>query len=289
MNNSATLRLRSCWSLRSGHVGRDRRGREYSFTLLALSILLSLPLPSHALTLSSESEIQSGDLIRGETYSSVYYYGEDGFRYVFPNDKIYFTWYEDFNEVKWISDTSLANIQIGGNVTYKPGVKMLKINSDPTVYAVSLGGTLHAIASESVASQLYGSAWNKQIDDVADGLFGNYAMESEIELASQYDPEVEQIEAFSINEDKNLQASTLIEITESGYQSPTITIPVGTAVQWFNTTNEDRSATEWDRVWGSGTLHPGDHFSRYFNEKGTWHYYSSYGDRNTFEGAILVE
>ena len=166
---------------------------------------------------------------------------------------------------------------------------MIKINSDPTVYAVSLGGTLHAIASESVASQLYGSAWNKQIDDVADGLFGNYVMGGEIELDSQYDPEIEQIEAFSINEDKDLQDYTLIEITQSGYQSSTITIPAGTAVEWLNTTNENRSATEWDRVWGSGTLYPGDHYTRYFNEKGTWHYYSTYGDRNVFEGAIIVE
>ena len=277
---NTTFRLRSRWSLRSGNI---------IGILLALSMLLSLPFPSNALTLSTESEIQSGDLIRGESYASVYYYGADGLRYVFPNDKIYFTWYENFDEVKWISDANLANIQIGGNVTYKPGVKMIKINSDPTVYAISEGGTLRAIESETVATQLYGSTWNQQIHDVADGLFGNYVAGSRIELASQYDPEIEQVEAFSINEDKHLKQSTLIEITESGYQSSTITISSGTAVEWLNTTNEDQSATEWDRVWGSGTLYPGDHYTRYFNEKGTWHYYSTYGDRNVFEGAIIVE
>src|SRR3989338_2938836 len=68
--------------------------------------------------------INSGDLIRGESFAAVYYMGEDGFRYVFPNDKTYFTWYENFDSVKWLSDTDMGTIQIGGNVTYRPGVKM---------------------------------------------------------------------------------------------------------------------------------------------------------------------
>lgn len=253
-----------------------------------LLLFLILPSPASALTLA-ESELEAGDLIRGETYSSVYYYGDDGLRYVFPNDKTYFTWYENFDDVKWISDTTLATIQIGGNVTYKPGVKMIKINSDPTVYAVGSGATLHAIESEEIAQALYGSNWNQQIDDVPDGFFGNYEIGSRIDLASQYDPDAEEADAFSIAADKGLKAYTLVEITSSGYTPPTVTIEEGTAIRFLNTDNENRSATEWDRVWGSGTMKPGDHFTRYFDEAGTWNYYSTYGDRNFFEGAIIVE
>ena len=163
--------------------------------------------PASALMLA-ESELQPGDLIRGETYSSVYYYGDDGLRYVFPNDKTYFTWYSDFDDVQWVSDSTLATIQIGGNVTYKPGVKMLKINSDPTVYAVADGGELRAIDSEEIAIELYGATWNQQIDDVPDGFFGNYEIGSRIELSSQYDPEAEEADAFSIATDKGLETYT---------------------------------------------------------------------------------
>jgi len=262
-----------------------RRGVAAAF-LVTFATLFSFP--AHALTLA-ESELEAGDLIRGETYSAVYYFGDDGLRYVFPNDTTYFTWYENFDDVKWISDATLATIQIGGNVTYKPGVKMLKINSDPTVYAVAGGGELRAIDSEEIAIELYGSLWNQQIDDVPDGFFGNYEIGSRIELASQYSPDAESADAFSIAADKGLEAYTLVEITDQGYGSPTITIASGTAVRFLNTTNENHSATEWDRVWGSGTMSPGDHFTRYFNEAGTWHYYSIYGDRDVFEGAVIVE
>jgi len=256
--------------------------------LLTFLPLLALPLPSSALTLA-ESELEAGDLFRGETFSAVYYYGDDGLRYVFPNDKTYFTWYENFDDVKWVSDATLAAIQIGGNVTYKPGVKMLKINSDPTVYAVADDGELRAIESEDIAQELYGSSWNQLIDDVPDGFFGNYEIGSRIELASQYDPTAEEADAFSIASDKGLETYTLVEITSSGYRPSTVTISEGTAVRFLNTDNENQSATEWDRVWGSGTMTPDEHFTRYFSEKGTWHYYSSYGDRNIFEGSIIVE
>ncbi len=244
--------------------------------------------PASALMLA-ESELQPGDLIRGETYSSVYYYGDDGLRYVFPNDKTYFTWYSDFDDVQWVSDSTLATIQIGGNVTYKPGVKMLKINSDPTVYAVADGGELRAIDSEEIAIELYGATWNQQIDDVPDGFFGNYEIGSRIELSSQYDPEAEEADAFSIATDKGLETYTLVEVTSSGYSPATVIIESGTAIRFLNTDNENHSATEWDRTWGSGTMNPGDHFTRYFDETGTWHYYSIYGDRDVFEGAIIVE
>ncbi|MBI4591891.1 hypothetical protein HY733_00355 [Candidatus Uhrbacteria bacterium] len=256
--------------------------------LVILFAFLAVSSPAHALTLT-ESELQAGDLIRGEISSSVYYYGDDGLRYVFPNDKTYFTWYEDFDDVQWVSDATLAAIQIGGNVTYKPGVKMLKINSDPTVYAVGGGSVLSAIESEEVAEELYGSNWNQQIDDVPDGLFGNYEIGRRIEFASQYSPGAEEADAFSIATDKNLTHYTLVEITDQGYNSSTTTISSGTAIRFLNSTNENHSVTEWDRVWGSGTLSPGDHYTRYFDETGTWHYYSNYGDRNVFEGAVIVE
>ena len=79
---------------------------------------------------ASAAGCTSGSLIKG-SLAAVYYCGADQKRYVFTNDKAYKTWYADFSGVTKISDADLASIQIGGNATYRPGVKMIKITSDP--------------------------------------------------------------------------------------------------------------------------------------------------------------
>lgn len=256
--------------------------------LLLTVFLLFLAIPAHAATVPV-SNLQSGDLIRGQSYNAVYYYGEDGLRYVFPNDKTYFTWYNNFDTVKWLSDKDLATIQIGGNVTYKPGVKMVKINSDPKVYAVSENGALRPLMSEVIAIALYGSDWNKKIDDVPDGFFGNYDVAGQIELASQYSPSAEQKDATNINIDKGLKAPVIITIKDGSYEPLTTTISSGTAVRFVNDGSTNQSATEWNNVWGSGTLKPGQHFTRYFHTKGTWTFYSKYTPKTTLTGTLIVK
>src|SRR3989344_2916229 len=168
----------------------------------------------------------SGDLIKlqcatgagvSDPCKAVYYLGADGKRYVFPNEKTYKTWYSDFSGVKVITDIELANIPIGGNVTYKPGVKMVKITTSLKVYAVAKNGTLRWVTSEAVATALYGSDCNKKIDDVPDAFFaGNYCTKdssptctvssSDITDASQFDKTAVMNAATSINDDKNLAA-----------------------------------------------------------------------------------
>jgi len=107
-----------------------------------------------------------GDLIKASA-SSVYYLGADAKRYVFPNEKIYFSWYNDFSGVKTITDQELAAYTIGGNVTYKPGVRLVKIQSDPKVYAVASGGTLRWVPDETTATAIYGANWSKMVDDLS--------------------------------------------------------------------------------------------------------------------------
>ena len=117
----------------------------------------------------------AGTLIKG-LYPAVYYCGADGKRYVFVNDKAYFSWYPDFSTVKTISDADLSLITIGGNITYRPGSRMVKIQSDPKVYAIARGGVLRWVTTEAIAARLYGANWNKLIDDVSDAFFVNYVL-----------------------------------------------------------------------------------------------------------------
>lgn len=110
----------------------------------------------------------------------MYAYAGDGKRYVFPNEQTYKSWYKDFSGVKTITDSELAAIMIGGNVTTRPGTSLVKITTDPKVYAVSTGGKLHWVESEAIAKALYGNDWAKRVVDVSDAFFVNYSISSSI-------------------------------------------------------------------------------------------------------------
>ncbi len=119
---------------------------------------------------------------------AVYYY--DGTkRHAFPNEAVYFTWYDDFNGVITVTDSFLASIHLGTNVTYHPGSTMVKFITVNTVYAVGLDGELRAINSEATASSIYGSDWNQQVDDISDVFYSNYTFGNAITSRTDYDPE----------------------------------------------------------------------------------------------------
>ena len=122
----------------------------------------------------------SGARIKSKTSSSVYYCVADGSRYVFPNDKVYFSWYPDFTGITTLSADQLASIPLGKNVTYRPGVKMVKIVSMPQVYVVTQGGVLHWVTSTSIAASIFGSNWAKNVDDIPDTFFTDYTVGSPI-------------------------------------------------------------------------------------------------------------
>ncbi len=129
----------------------------------------------------------TGSLIKGSS-SAVYYFAIDGKRYVFPTEKTYFTWYDNFDDVVTITDEELASIPLGANVTYRPGTRMVKIDSDPKVYAVAKGGLLRWVESESLAESLYGPNWATHIDDIPVGFFTSYTLGTSIAGMSDYNP-----------------------------------------------------------------------------------------------------
>jgi len=151
--------------------------------------------------------VPAGSLVKASG-ASVYYFGSDGKRYVFPDEKTYATWYADFSTVRTVSDAELASMPLGGNVTYRPGVRMVKIQSDPKVYAIERGGVLRGVASESVAAALYGSDWAKKIDDVPDAFFVNYTLGLPISSASDYAPSSVTVSVPTIAADKGLATAS---------------------------------------------------------------------------------
>lgn len=117
---------------------------------------------------------------------AVYFFASDGKRHAFPNDKVYFTWFKDFSTVKEVSADFLSSLPLGKNVTYHPGTKLVKFQTVPTVFVVEAKGVLRAVASELIASGIYGIDWNKNVDDISDVFFPNYTFGSKIESVDQY-------------------------------------------------------------------------------------------------------
>lgn len=149
--------------------------RALTTAVAAATILWSVGVSSFVAPLTARAA-SAGDLIKGTTLSTVYYYGTDGSRYAFPNEKTYFTWYSDFSDVETISDSALAAIPLAGNIVNRPGSRWIKIQSDPKTYVVTPQGQIRWIESEEVAVDLAGSDWNTMIDDVADTFFVDYTV-----------------------------------------------------------------------------------------------------------------
>lgn len=152
----------------------------------------------------SETGLGSGTLIKASTNDAVYYLANDGKRYAFPNSKVYFSWYNDFSGVVEISASELAAIALGGNVTYRPGVRMIKIQSDPKTYAVTEGGVLRWIQTEELAIALYGTEWNTMIDDIDVAFWVNYNFGDDITDAGEYNPGAATSATATINQNLGL-------------------------------------------------------------------------------------
>lgn len=120
--------------------------------------------------------------------STVYSVGADGYRHAFPDANVFNSWYANSDDVVILSYYRLSQIPLGSNVTFKPGARLVKFQSSAKVYAVDRFGVLRWVAGEDIASQLYGTLWNKNISVISDAFFGNYTFGSSIQEAADFNP-----------------------------------------------------------------------------------------------------
>ncbi|MCX6744228.1 MAG: S8 family peptidase [Candidatus Parcubacteria bacterium] len=146
--------------------------------------------------------LSANKLAKGSN-NTIYYIAANGKRYSFLDANTYSSWYSNFTGVKTYTDSELSVYPLGGIVTYRPG-SLVKITTDPKVYAVARGGTLRWLNSEAVANLLYGASWQSQIIDISDGFFTNYKMGDPISASGEYDPVQEKNAVVSIDYDKGL-------------------------------------------------------------------------------------
>ena len=137
------------------------------------------------------TSLKPGDLIKipddgnVKTLSdtAVYYYAINGKRYVFPNENVYFTWYPNFANVRVIPLDQMSLVPIGGNVTYKAGSKLVKVQTDSKTYLPTKGGVLRWVTTEDVARGLFGANWNTLVDDISEAFYVNYTFGTPITSA----------------------------------------------------------------------------------------------------------
>ncbi|MFH0814875.1 MAG: hypothetical protein V1902_02225 [Candidatus Falkowbacteria bacterium] len=147
------------------------------FVVLA-TIAWAMGLAMFAPVAIAATTLTAGTLIKPANNTAVYYYGSDSKRYVFPHEKYYKTWYSDFKNITTLSADEIGVIEIGGNVSIRPGTKLVKFATAPAVYAVEPGSKLKKIGTEAAAKALYGNDWAKNVIDLYDTLYTNYTKQT---------------------------------------------------------------------------------------------------------------
>jgi len=135
--------------------------------------LSGIAIPASAIVEYETAQTLEGRLIKTVEYSTVYLLDSDNVRHVFPNAKIFFSWFSDFSAVETISTDELATYALGDNVRYKPG-SLIKMPSVPKVYMIDENYWLTWLETEKVATFLFGSDWAGLVDDMSEAFFPDY-------------------------------------------------------------------------------------------------------------------
>jgi hypothetical protein len=126
-------------------------------------------------------------LIRIEGFDTVYFLDHDGVRHPVMNEKVYFTWRDDFEGIATIAVDQASLYPLGSPVPPLPGTVLVKITTDPRVYLVTdnpedpFSSTLRALDTELVAQNLIGEDWADYIIDIDDTLFPRFTFGEVIE------------------------------------------------------------------------------------------------------------
>lgn len=134
-------------------------------------------------------KMQCDDIVHvNDPCTTVYYWGQDGLRHVFPNEIVFFSWYDDYTDVIIVGDDFMSDLTLGKNVTLKPGTAPVKFATSNEVYAVSEGGILHHYLTADLVVSDYGSNWSKDLVIIADVFYSNYEIDTVIDSKYDYDP-----------------------------------------------------------------------------------------------------
>ena len=148
-------------------------------TTITPEVVATNPRPAAGLLIKLKPETG----IPTNVSSTVYVIGNDGKRHAFPNDAVFHSWFKDYSDVTEIDTALMASYSLGKNMTIRPGTYLVKITTDPKVYAIETGGVLRWVPNEGTAIAVFGSKWKERVVDVPDVFFGNYKIGTDLPVS----------------------------------------------------------------------------------------------------------
>lgn len=146
----------------------------------------------------------AGNVLVGPKVPTKFYLARDGKRYVFPDEtNTYESWKSVLPPIKTVTQDELESYSLGGNVWYRPGTRLIRIQSDARIFAVAHGGVLRAI-NEGNAEALFGKDWKTLLDTLQDHYFTNYNPGEPILSLKDYSPAAEVSKSSTIEMDKGI-------------------------------------------------------------------------------------
>lgn len=189
-----------------------------------LLAVLVLPLSWHPSL--AEAAVQAG-LIKGSG-PVIFYLASNGRRYAFPNEQTYRTWYRDFSGIRSVSEEDLARYPYGGNVTYRPGTRLLKRRNDSKIYTVGRGGMLRWMMNERVVRALYGQNWSRLVDELPDARVADYVFGDPVRSASDVSPSRERASTPTVGDNRRppvVSQSSSMPPSSSGNPAASVVAP----------------------------------------------------------------
>ena len=148
--------------------------------------------------------IRPGDVITSEGLPNSYYVGLDNKRYVFTTAEAYNTWYPKASPVKLLERKKLESVPLGGNATYRPGMRVITLDTDTSYYVVAHGGVLRKV-SESLLRTYYGSAWRERLDNLPEYYRADYRLGEPVYRVHDYSPVEEYRRSPTMSTDKGIE------------------------------------------------------------------------------------
>ncbi|MCC6639293.1 hypothetical protein IT409_01905 [Candidatus Falkowbacteria bacterium] len=154
-------------------------------------------------TVDSEvaTDVEKSKVVVLSDNGSVYYYGADGKRYIFPTQETFASWFGDYVPAKSLPLEEMQKVPLGGNVTMKPGT-LLTTESDPKIYLITQDSTISPV-DERVLEVVYGKDYKNRVIDIPNYYFTNYSYGPEIITVDGF-PDIE--EGLTIDYLKGLHA-----------------------------------------------------------------------------------
>ena len=138
---------------------------------------------------------KSGSILRSRASGRLYWVGNDGKRYLFPNVNVLNSWFPDIAsrpEVQLVSEAQLDVLPLGGNVVYRSGSRLLRMGHDTKIHAIANRGIIRWVSSDAVATAIYGVNWRDRVETVSEEYVPNYVIGSSISSKFDFNPEAEE-------------------------------------------------------------------------------------------------